>query len=282
MARSRRFGLSTYCYRAQRLAREHLCDIGAHGFEYLELLATRTHLDYHNPSAVADLQQWLADARLELHSVHAPVAESFTGGQWGSPLMLASADGAERARAVAEAERTLHVARRIPFQLLVVHLGRPRTPASKPGENSRDGARRSVETLHRLAEPLGVKLAVEVLVNELSAPGPLVHFVEQLLETAPVGICLDFGHAHIQGDLVEAIETVSEHVVLTHVHDNRGKGDDHLPPFDGTIDWPAALTGLQKVGYDGVLIVEVDGRGDRLLLQRLRRARQRLEGLLAA
>ena len=33
--------------------------------------------------------------------------------------------------------------------------------------------------------------------NELSRAGSLVHFVEQVLDTADVGICLDVGHAHI-------------------------------------------------------------------------------------
>ena len=40
--------------------------------------------------------------------------------------------------------------------------------------------------------------------------------------------------------LVEAIETVSEHLVTTHVHDNHGRTDDHLVPFEGSIDWPSA------------------------------------------
>ena len=107
-----------------------------------------------------------------------------------------------------------------------------------------------------MAGPLGVQVAVEVIPNELSRAGSLVHFVENDLEglealAAPVGICLDFGHAHMDGDLLDAIETVSEHFVTTHVHDNRGRADDHLVPFEGTIDWPAALTAVQKVGYEG-------------------------------
>ena len=76
----------------------------------------------------------------------------------------------------------------------------------------------------RLAEPLGVRVAVEVIPNELSRAGSLVHFVEtRMLDGADVGICLDFGHAHMDGDLVDAIETVSEHLIATHVHDNRGR-----------------------------------------------------------
>ena len=181
----RLFGVSTHLYHGQRLSREHLLEIAAHGFETVELFATRTHFDYHNPAAVADLQQWLAEAGLELHSVHAPIGESFTGGRWGAPLTLGGvADADARAAAVAEAERALHIARRIPVQVLVVHLGVPRTQQRAGGDNSRDGARRSIEELQRLAEPLGVRIAVEVIPNELSRAGSLVHFVEKDLDGA--------------------------------------------------------------------------------------------------
>lgn len=282
MARTREFGVSTHLYHGQRLSRDHVQEIRAHGFERLELFATRTHVDYHNPSVVADVQGWLAEAGLTLHGVHAPIAERYTGHAWGDRLNLASPDERVRQRAVAEAEQALFIARRLPFSVLVVHLGVPKTPQSIPGENSRDAARRSVEALQRQAQPLGVHLALEVIPNELSRPGALVHFVETLTDGGP-GICLDFGHAHMQGDLVEAVETVSEHLTTTHVHDNRGRLDEHLPPFDGSIDWPAALTAVQKVGYDGALMFEVAPQGTtKATLQKLRDVRRRMEPLLAA
>ena len=277
-----RFGLSTHLFHGQRLAREHLKEIAAAGFTGVELFATRTHFDYHNPSVIGDLQQWLGETGLELTAVHAPVGERFTGGRWGGVLSLASADADARARALAEAEQALHVARRIPVPVMVTHLGIPRTQLPGPGENSREAARRSIEALAALAGPLGVTLALEVLPNELSRPGSLVHFVEEAIDAPGVGICLDFGHAHLDGDLVDAVETVSEHLIATHVHDNRGRVDDHLLPFDGTIDWPGALTALQKVGYEGPLTFEIAARGAaRETLKKARRARDRVQALLA-
>src|SRR5439155_25090058 len=115
----RQFGISTHLYHTQRLGRDHLLEIAAHGFETVELFATRTHFDYHNPASVADLQQWLAEAGLTLHGVHAPIGESFSARGWGPPLTLAATDGARRAYALAEAERALHIGRRIPFGVLV-------------------------------------------------------------------------------------------------------------------------------------------------------------------
>jgi sugar phosphate isomerase/epimerase len=274
----RQFGVSTHLFHNYRLTRDHLLAIGAHGFNKIEVFATRTHFDYHSLSAIADLQQWLAEAGLELHGVHAPIGESFAAGRWGPPLTLASTDADIRARAVAETELALQIARRIPFDVLVTHLGLPR-----PAENSREAARRSIEVLQKMAKPLGVRVAIEVIPNELSRAASLVYFVEEVLEPPVAGICLDFGRAHLDGDLVDAVETVSEHLITTHVHDNGGRTDDHLVPFEGTIDWPAALTAVQKVGYEGTLLFEIATHGSaKETLQKARKARERMERLLAS
>ncbi|HWF84382.1 MAG TPA: sugar phosphate isomerase/epimerase family protein [Vicinamibacterales bacterium] len=288
----RQFGVSTHLYHARRLSRAHLLDIAAHGFETVELFATRTHFDFHSQAAIGDLQQWLAEAGLTLHGIHAPIGEGFQGGRWSGVLSLASADAGARDKALAEAEHALFVARRIPTAVFIVHLGLPRwqrsdaqggggegTAAGAAGD-TRDGARRSIEALADLAVPLGVRVALEVIPNELSRAGSLVHFVDEL-DRPDVGICLDFGHAHLDGDLVDTIDIVSEHLAAVHVHDNRGRGDDHLVPFEGTIDWPGALTGIQKVGYDGPLVLEIEDRKPKDTLAKAARARVRMERLLA-
>ena len=278
----RPFGVSTHLYHQQRLSRAHLLEIAAHGFETVELFATRTHFDFHSLAAVGDLQQWLGEAGLTLHAIHAPIGESYRAGRWTGPLSLASADTDARARALSEAELALYIARRIPAAVLVVHLGLPRWQRMEPGD-SRDGARRSIDALSAIAAPLGVTIAIEVMQNELSRAGSLVHFVEEALEAPGAGICLDFGHAHLDGDLIDTIDTVSEHLAAVHLHDNNGRADDHLLPFDGTIDWPGALTGIQKVGYDGALILEVEGRGPaKDTLAKAKRARERMERLMAS
>src|SRR4029450_3327120 len=99
-----------------------------------------------------DLQQWLTEARLTLASVHAPVSEGFTAGQHGTPLLLAAADAGARAHALVETERALHIARRIPFSVLVVHIGSPRTQQPTATDNSREGSRRSIEQLRQRAQ----------------------------------------------------------------------------------------------------------------------------------
>ena len=283
---TRPFGVSTHLFHHERLTRDHFSAIAAHGFEMVEVFATRTHFDYHNPAAVADLQQWLAEAGVTLRSVHAPTAASFVGGVWGGSMSIASVEPELRERAVRDTLQALYIARRIPIAVLVLHLGIPRMQPRDGDVGSQDvrgAAKKSVEELVKAAGPLGVRVAVEVIPNEISRAGSLVHFVEDELDGLGVGICLDFGHAHIDGDVVEAVETVSEHVIATHLHDNNARSDDHLMPMDGTIDWAGALTAVQKIGYDGPLMFEVGARGpSKDSLARLKKAREKMERWLTS
>lgn len=273
-----RFGVSTHLFHDHRLQRDHLAHVAAHGFEAIELFATRSHFDYRSDHAIGDLQQWLADTRLSVHSMHAPIVERMDKGRWVGSFSNASTDDTRRRVAVAETEAALAVASRIPFSYLVVHLGMPAGEQIPPGDNDREAARRSIEDIAALAARVGVRVALEVIPNPLSSAEALVRLVEEQLEGLDVGVCLDYGHAHLMGDLGEAIEALSGHLWTTHVHDNHGVRDDHLTPYSGAIDWDAAMMETQKIGYDGVLMLEVSDTGDPVrVLEQCVRARERLE-----
>jgi len=274
----RRFGVSTHLFHKSRLTRDHLVHVAAHGFEAIELFATRSHFDYHDERAIAALGEWLADTRLELHSMHAPICEGFRRGRWVGPLSSASSDETRRAAAVAETRAAIELARRLPCRFLVVHLGVPSEAQQASGDNDPGAARRSLEETAALAAAVGVRVAVEVIPNALSRPEALVELVEEQLEGIDVGVCLDYGHAHLMGDLGEAIEAVSGHLWTTHVHDNHGREDEHLVPYAAAIDWDAAMMATQKIGYDGLLMLEVADTGDPIeVLRRAAAARERLE-----
>ena len=229
----RQFGVSTHLYHARRLCRDHLLEIAAHGFETVEIVAIRSHFDFHNPAVVADLQQWLAEAELTLSSLRAPAV----------PIDAVTPE---------QNDPALFVARRIPVPVFVTRF-----------EGRRDRARRNLERFAGLAAALGVTVAIDV--PDHSPPGSAVHIVENEVE-ARVGIALDFARADREGDLIEAIEIVAEHLVAARV------------PVDGNIDWASALTTLQKVGYDGPLVFDGQWRGStKDYLARARAARETME-----
>lgn len=276
-----RFGISTHLYHDRRLERDHLGQVASYGFEAIELFATRSHFDYYDERAIAALADWLSETGLTLNSVHAPIMASAAGGQSDERYSNALADNARRQAAVRETEAALQIARRIPFNVLVVHLGTP-AAKSQPGDNTRASAFRSAEEICRVAEPLGVRIALEVIPNELSTVAALVEMLERDLDAPHAGICLDFGHAHLMGDVADAVETAAEHVIATHVHDNRRKDDEHLVPYQGSINWDMALTTMQKIGYDATYLMELASTSTPApVLAEARRARQRFERTLA-
>ena len=275
------FGISTHLFHDRRLEREHLEQIADFGFEAIELFATRSHFDYRDDAAVATLAEWLSATGLTLESVHAPITDRFGGGdQWAATYSNAVSDNTARQSAVRETEAALQIARRIGYRTIVLHLG---TPAAKnnPGDNVRIAALRSVEEISRLAEPLGVRVALEVIPNVLSTPASLVAMLEGDLDSTTAGICMDFGHAFLGGDVPDAIETTAEHLIATHVHDNHGRSDDHLVPYQGSIEWGAALMAMQKIGYERTYMMELANTSTpQAVLQEARRVRQRFERTL--
>jgi sugar phosphate isomerase/epimerase len=276
-----RFGISTHIYHDRPLGREHLAEIAAHGFESIELFATRSHFDYHDEAAIGRLAGWLRETGLTLNSIHAPITDIFAGK--GPSATYSNAVGAHdrRETAVKETEAALSIAKHIPFGVMVLHLG---TPANmqNPDDNHRRAAVRSLEEICGIAEPLGVQVAVEVIPNRLSDAGSLVSILEQDLDGIRAGICLDFGHAHLMGEVADAVETAAEHLIATHVHDNHGREDEHLVPYRGSIDWDLALVTMQKIGYEGTYLMELAGAGSpTAVLEDARRARQRFERALS-
>jgi sugar phosphate isomerase/epimerase len=277
------YAISTQLYRDETLARDHLVEIAAHGFERIEILANRPHFDQSDPRAIADLEEALRDTGLVLHAVHAPMAESLSGRTWGPPFSIAHAEAASRTRAVQEVERSIALASRLGAAFVVAHVGVPDALPPAANDNRPDAVRRSLEHLQESAERSHVTLALEVIPNTLSAPESLVRLIEDDLDLPGFGICLDFGHANLGGDVIDAIETASGHVVTTHVHDNAGRSDEHLLPFEGRIDWDAALMALQKIGYDGALVFELAASAaPRSVLERAQKVRARFEALLGA
>lgn len=276
-----RFGLSTHLFHGERLDRSHLEIVAAHGFNLLEVFATRTHVDYHDPTAVDAIRQAMTELGLSVWSVHAPICDGFEGGIWGRAYSNASADASTRVEAVAETIASIAMARRLGASVLVLHLGIPEGQPIPPRDNDAAAVRRSLEPIAAACRDAGIQLALEVIPNELATAAAVRAWLSSDLDLGHAGACLDVGHAHLTGGVPEAVEALSGHIITTHIHDNRGRSDDHLMPFDGTIDWPATLLALRKVDYAGPLVFEVPDHGDaRATLEGATRARRRIQAIL--
>jgi sugar phosphate isomerase/epimerase len=276
-----RFGLSTHLFHGVRLDAAHIDRMVQAGFDLIEVFATRTHFDYRDAAAVSRVKAWLDERRATAWSVHLPITDGFTNGVWGRAYSNGSPDAAARHEAVDEAVAAIAAARDLGCQVAVLHLGIPRGQPVPPGDNDPGSIARSLDPIVEACTTAGVQLALEVIPNELSTAAALLDWLTSEREWNGTGVCLDVGHAHLTGGAPEAIELLAGYIATTHIHDNRGRDDDHLLPFDGTIDWPATLMAFSKVGYGGPLMLELPDHGDaNAVLTRAASARRRIQAIL--
>ena len=267
------YGLSTYLYANERLSSSILDRILGARFQTIELFAARQHFDYTDRNHVRDIAQWFLDHEVMLHSVHAPLyGDADWGRSGGLAVSIAHAERRLRIDSMDEIRRSLDIAEYLPFRFLIVHMG---LDDEAYDLRKLDAAMTSLEHLKVSAKELGVQLLLENVPNELGTPERLVQFLEY--SRLNVKVCLDTGHAHLQRSLYSAMEILGSHVASTHVHDNQGEKDEHLLPFQGSIDWPEAVRSLRKGKGQFSLVLEVSDNDHKTVLGRLRDVVQRLE-----
>ena len=122
------------------------------------------------------------------------------------------------------------------------------------------------EYYHRLqpyAKEFGVKISLENMFGRderrncfvgdmFSNPYEYAEFFDALGDTENFICLVDTGHSGIVGeDAGETIRVLGSRVKGTHINDNCFRGDDHLIPYEGTIDWNDVMKALAEIHYEG-------------------------------
>jgi sugar phosphate isomerase/epimerase len=239
--------LSTYLFISRKLTRELLGQIAAAGFEGVEIFCSRSHFDYTNRAEIRAMASALVDHKLTLVSLHAPTSRDLSAmREGGQPLSICEVERVRRIEAMDELKRAIDVAVDLPFSRMILHMGGSRETADL---RKRDAAFSTLEHLILYAKHAGVTLCVENTTSEMGAPAYLRSFVDDT--RLPLRFNFDIGHAYLaDGADSERVETgfapLRELVASVHVHDNHGEKDEHLRPYDGSIDWEAAVKTLKS------------------------------------
>src|SRR5919201_2356155 len=246
--------MSTYVHVKRRLHPGLLDGMLRAGAETFEIFGARGHFDYTDRDHVREVAAWFRSSGIPLNSLHSPMYSDYEWERRSNTINVVETDRKRRIEAMDEIKRALEVAEVLPFRFLVQHLG-------NSGEDfdprKFDAAMTSVEHLRAFARPLGVSILVENIPNELSAPERL----RELIRTThcdDVGICFDFGHAHIISRVLQAFDVLKDYIRSTHVHDNAGDRDAHLWPGEGNIDWREAMELLHSAPHVPPLLLEIE------------------------
>ena len=227
------------------------------GAKTIEIFAARHHFDYADRSVVREIAQWFRSNEV-VATLHQPL---YADAQWSRhvapTLNLIDVEKSRRIDAMDEVKRAIESAEQIPFTSVVLHLGvREDHWSARSLENSLT----AIEHLKAFAHPLGVKVLLENLHNEVATPEHLLEILK-VGHFNTVGICFDAGHAHLSEiGLDGSFALLKPRIAELHLHDNHGTRDEHLWPGSGEIDWqifarhaaelPAAVPVIVEIAHE--------------------------------
>lgn len=119
--------------------------------------------------------------------------------------------------------------------------------------------------LEPYAREYGVKIAIENMPwgnTPCSTVKELADCVDAVNSEYFVA-CYDTGHGNCSGEKFHSKEKVGDAIRLLgnrlgclHIHDNDGLDDQHMLPFNGTIDWYDFISALREIKYKGSINLE--------------------------
>jgi sugar phosphate isomerase/epimerase len=247
--------LSTYLFVTHKLTPELLGQVAGAGFQGVEIFCARSHFEYTLKQEIRAMAGALEAQHLQLASLHAPNRRDLSAmRESGAPLSICEIERVRRVEAMDELKRVIDVADDLPYARLILHMGGSRETADP---RKRDAAFSSLEHLVLHARHAGVTICVENTQSEMGSPDYLRAFVDETRLTG-LRFTFDIGHAHLaefpeQERLEKSFSPLKELVSSVHLHDNHGEKDEHLPPYDGSIHWPDAITLLKSAAQNGAL-----------------------------
>ena len=249
--------LSTYLFVSRKLTPELLEQVAGAGFQGIEIFCTRSHFEYSMKAEIRAMADALEAYKLQLVSLHGPTSRDVSAmRESGQPLSICEVERVRRIEAMDELKRVIDVADDLPYSRLILHMGGPREAADP---RKRDAAFSTLEHLILHAHHAGVTVCIENTTSEMGDPRYLRAFVD---ETRLTGLRFNFdvGHAYLSDfqeheRIEKGLDPLRDLVSSVHLHDNHGEKDEHLPPYDGTIDWPAAIKVLKSAPQGNVPLV---------------------------
>lgn len=157
-------------------------------------------------------------------------------------------------------ERAIEVCGVLGIENLVVHAGWDRSITDKDTwfEENRKFFRALIPAMERC----GVNVLCE---NTTKANMPTWYYLfsgadmrefVDYVDHPRFGACWDTGHANIEGHQFDDILAMGDCLWAIHFNDNRGKQDEHILPFMGTMNVDEVMHALMEIGFGGPLTFE--------------------------
>ncbi|MDR2526069.1 MAG: sugar phosphate isomerase/epimerase [Oscillospiraceae bacterium] len=111
----------------------------------------------------------------------------------------------------------------------------------------------------------GQRLGVRIALENLRDRGEVMQVIAllQAVRSPYLGLCFDAGHNNANADLppLDLPAIADQRLFMVHLHDNDGKSDQHMMPYDGTIDWAVTMRSVAKANRAVPILLELVERG---------------------
>ncbi len=191
-----------------------------------------------------DLKPWSVHACWGRRTIRAAVVD------------LASTDRAIRTESIQDILECINWLADLGGSRLIVHPGG--LSSSDQARERRGALADSLALVARRARTANVVVCVENMppgVHPGSRTADLAGIVAAI-DDDHLMLAIDTGHAHLNGNLIGETEAAAGRLASTHAHDNCADRDLHLPPGMGTIDWEEWARTLDRINYQGPIILE--------------------------
>jgi len=251
---------------------EHIADAG---FRYVHWCHHWSGDMLYSRHEIAQIGRWLDAYSLTMLDLH---------GSAGLEKAWMSLEEFRRLAGLELVENRLAMTAELGGDAVVMHLPH----LANPPERQWDQVRRTLDELQPIAATLGVRIALENYASNRPEDWDALERALSWYGDDVVGFCWDAGHANIGDcDGLARAETIIDRLLVTHLHDNDGTGDQHRPPYDGTLDWQRLTRIVAASPYRKPLTLEV-GMGasgisdEAAFLRHCCQLGERLEGMVAA
>ncbi|MEM2487799.1 MAG: sugar phosphate isomerase/epimerase [Thermoproteota archaeon] len=225
-------------------------------FEHLSKLSRNGVADFNALKKVKEVGESLGVKIIQVHGPFGDIDFDF-----------ASEDHSLRSKALEKVCSWIRCISEFEWDVLVLHTARMGSSQEYDSlsliEKTKLANMRFFREVSKYASDYDVKVAVE---NRLESgygalPKDLIELVNSV-GSDYLGVCFDTGHACVNRlNLESTLESIKEFLIATHIHDNNGFEDQHLPPMMGSINWSNLMKAFSKINYRKPLILEIHEYG---------------------
>ncbi|MCK4366820.1 MAG: sugar phosphate isomerase/epimerase [Thermoplasmata archaeon] len=208
-------------------------------FDGWEIVAEGKHL---LPEIESALEQVMSSHSIKF-TVHAPLSD----------INIGTLNPGVKREAINQLVEVVEIAHRLGIERVTMHPGFLSPITFGRRKLAEEAVRDSVEEIERRTAGTDVVKCIEnmprLFITLFSEPEEML----DLIDGTSFQLCLDVGHANTTDNLSAFLEHW-ERFGSVHVHDNRGKSDEHLPLGEGEIDFEMVFSMLRD--YRGDFVVE--------------------------